>query len=922
MRRLYALPPVLILGSLLVLTPRALLGQQIIQEPFEGRTPLWKGGSSDAVYKVLAHRMSTAEETAHSGQRCEHLSLVVEKGSYIHYTYDIPKAPITEDLSLSLWIKSNRPGVQLLCRVVLPRERDPNNAGQPLTALVRCDPYQSTLWKSVGLPNPVKRLREQGQLLTHQYGREVVTAGAYIDQLVLNVCDGPGQVNVWIDDLEVGPVEQSRGKAPAPAPVTEAPGRTVSPGEDALPAARRSGEVQLRGSQLWVGRERFFLRGIRHTGTPPLRTLRDANFNTVWLDESTPPAILDEAVSRGFWIVPSIVPSRTYAQGAGRLEGLLTSRGDFGQKVSRFMEQDAVLAWDLGSNLYADRFADVSRLARAFRVADPHRPVMADVWEGYKGYSRSIEQLLMGTHRWPLLTSLELPAYREWLDTRRRLASDAYCWTWVQTHLPDWFVRLRDLDKDSFAEPIGPLPEQIRLLTYTAIAAGYRGLAFWSDRYLADSHQGKDRLLAMALLNQEIQLLERLLLNSEKEPGWVGTSRPEVQAAVFRGPEGVLVLPIWVGAGSQFVPGQAAASELTITIPGIPVTATAWEVSPGRIQSYPVHRDVGGSTVVLRNFSLTSAIVFTSDLGPNGLIVRLQNRQRDMGRLAAQWLDAQAREELAKVEKVQAELERLGHTSTDAKPLLQRARQALELSMQHRRNGMHSEAYGQAEVALRALRVLMRSEWDRAVRDLDSPVSSPFAVSFYTLPRHWRLLDELKESRASASVLPGGDFESEGPGWRWEQVPPLDDVTAEGYRVSTKPHGGQQCLMMQVQPKDPKRQPAALERTYVALQSPVVKLPPGSLVRISAWVNIPRPITASVDGALLFDSVGGEPLGIRLVAATTKWQKFSLYRKVPASGEVRVTLALSGLGTVYFDDVRVEPLVHARGTTTARGQSR
>jgi hypothetical protein len=30
---------------------------------------------------------------------------------------------------------------------------------------------------------------------------------------------------------------------------------------------------------------------------------------------------------------------------------------------------------------------------------------------------------------------------------------------------------------------------------------------------------------------------------------------------------------------------------------------------------------------------------------------------------------------------------------------------------------------------------------------------------------------------------------------------------------------------------------------------------------------------------------------------------------VPSSGTINVTLALTGLGTVYFDDIRIEPLV-------------
>src|SRR5262249_5589647 len=159
--------------------------------------------------------------------------------------------------------------------------------------------------------------------------------------------------------------------------------------------------------------------------------------------------------------------------------------------------------WDLGSNLNAEQFGEASRLARAFRAVDPQRPVLVDVWDGYRGFSRSFEQLMLGTHRWPLCTSLELSAYRDWLDMRRPLAVDNYSWTWVQTHLPEWYTRMvYDSDgEQGFKEPVGPMPEQIRLVAYCALAAGYRGLAFWSDRYLADSHQGRDRLLALALLN-------------------------------------------------------------------------------------------------------------------------------------------------------------------------------------------------------------------------------------------------------------------------------------------------------------------------------------------------------------------------------------------------------------------------------------
>ena len=60
---------------------------------------------------------------------------------------------------------------------------------------------------------------------------------------------------------------------------------------------------------------------------------------------------------------------------------------------------------------------------------------------------------------------------------------------------------------------------------------------------------------------------------------------------------------------------------------------------------------------------------------------------------------------------------------------------------------------------------------------------------------------------------------------------------------------------------------------------------------------------------LVFDSVGGEQLAFRLVARTEGWRKFSLYRRVPESGTISVSLAMTGLGQVAFDDIRIEPMV-------------
>lgn len=877
-------------GLALFLLPPA-QGQTILQEGFEAKGPHWKAGSSDAAFKVLKHALT--DETAQSGQRSEHLRLQVERGSYIHYTYDVPPAPINDELTVSLWLKSNRPGVQLMCRVVLPRERDPRDPGKNLTLLVPCEPYRSTRWKPSLLVQPVKAVRTQVQLHNKKLGRPVDAGGAFIDQLVLNVFDGPGTIDVWIDDLEIGPVlEVARPTRTVIAtPAGRAPATTVP---------RQNVEATLAGKRLLVDNRPFFLRGIRHTGLP-LALLNEAGFNTVWLDESTPEAKIKEAARLGLHIVPVLDHK------AGDRDGLL-------RKMSRFQDSGQVLGWMLGNNLDADQFTATAAQAREVQEADPSRLLIADVWDGFRGYARGLDGTLLGTHRWPLFTSLELSAYREWLANRRGLTRTSYAWTWVQTHPQDWFLKLAYPKEgpEAAREPVGPTPEQVRLLAYVTLAAGYRGIAFWSDRYLADSLQGRDRLFGLALLNQELRLIEKVLMEANEGPEWLETSNKDIKAAVFRVPRTVLVLPVWVGPGAQFVPGQSAVSSVDVYVPAAPITASAWEVTPGRMQAVPLERTSRGAVVKLRNFSLATAVVLTSDLSKTGTVVQLQTMQQGMARMAAQWLHDQAQQELTKVEQVNSALQGQGVTLPDSAGLLDKARKALVECRQFRTNGQHGEGYAQAEVALRALRLLMRAHWDRAVRDLDTPTASPFAVSFYTLPKHWALLDELRGLRPGDSVLPHGDFEvpagTSQQGWVVQEVATLDPVVASVKRSAEGPHNGKQCVKFEVRPKDPRRVPAALERTFVALHSPAVKLPPGTLVRVSAWVRVPNQIAGSPDGVLFYDSVGGEPLAVRLTAPQ-KWKRFSLYRRVPESGTIHVTLAMSGLGTAYFDDVRIEPLV-------------
>ena len=113
-------------------------------------------------------------------------------------------------------------------------------------------------------------------------------------------------------------------------------------------------------------------------------------------------------------------------------------------------------------------------------------------------------------------------------------------------------------------------------------------------------------------------------------------------------------------------------------------------------------------------------------------------------------------------------------------------------------------------------------------------------------------------------------------------------------------------------------EPQALERVFLAVNSPPVRFPPGSWVRISGWMKVPaRDSGVGRRGDVLRHDgrrgVRGAADGDR-----PEWKQFHMYRKVPASGEVRVRMALTGFGTAYFDDIRDRAVHRQRAKVPGR----
>ncbi len=389
--------PIFVVLILSVLTAAGTLyGQTAWYEGFEGAEISWRDAGGDAQYRILDHRR--VQDGAHTGKGCEWLRLSGNGGSYVHIAHDVGRPIVIDELMPSLWIKSDRSGLQLLARIVLPRTID-SKTGRPASTLVAGTSYTDTgRWQELRITDIPRLLARQIRFLHNQFGPNVDGREAYIDALLLNVYGGPGVTNVWIDDLDVAgyvstsaptqaqtvtplpPVGNNAASgntawmpkgsgtpAPAAGPFAGNPASDAAlaaagadsdnHGQDAratrglagndtsrtgsfVPIQPKRHEVKLSGSVLTLDGRPFFPRTIEHQGEP-LGFLKQLGFNTVWLKRLPAQEILEEADRLGLWVIcPPPRPPRS--DGSSDPAAMLSDVGP---------AFDPVLMWDLGGDL-------------------------------------------------------------------------------------------------------------------------------------------------------------------------------------------------------------------------------------------------------------------------------------------------------------------------------------------------------------------------------------------------------------------------------------------------------------------------------------------------------------------------------------------------------------------------------------------
>ncbi len=883
-------------------------------ESFEGPLASWQIAEGDVRYRIVRHeRVATP---VHSGAWSETIAIEAGGGSHLHATHDIPRVALIDELEIGLWVHADRPGMQIMARVVLPRSIDPRT-GQPVALTLHGTIYQTAgRWQRLQLKNLTENLSAQVRIArsdnAHRASDHQITfdeSEAYLDQVRLNVYGGQGTTSVSIDDLEMNgfvEVESVQNIArtagisrhgPTGVPTAAATAYQQSGQPTSAPTRSHIAPVAFENSILATEGKPLLPRIIQYQGEP-LKYLRALGFNAAWIDAPPTQELLEEAVAAGVWLVcpaphtglPLPVPL------------------------------DPILSWHVGRDLSRRDLRVTADRVTQLRLIDgaSRRPICAHVASNMDAFSRHVDVLLLD--RQVIGTTLDKQSYFEWIAANAQMARvDTTFWVRLHDRIPHSFEAQAASLRVASPPTVLADWQQLRTLAIGAIAHGARGLVFPSSSRLdAEDPDARRRAAQLELLNLELSLIEPWAA-AGRFSTTVDSSDPNVKAYVLQSDHTRLVLPIELNnrAGEPSAPTFTSVSRavsprpgapqqtLHFVVPGVPAANRAYELSLGGTRLLSSVRVAGGKSVSLDRRATKSSIIMTSD----PLVTsRLKKRVAEIRKRAAELTLASATDYSRQTEQTLRQSGRVPAQLVQ-RPLAEATRSLQDSHALLERGDFHGSVLRSHSVATTIDQVRRLSLGHFGLPDARGlDVSLPVEDRFVAMPSRATVAQTLSSSHWGENRLPAGDCENlrqmVQAGWRHVEFP-QQGLTTEVQLSSQLPHSGRTSLHLAAGKSPDSAAPALVETPPVWVETAAVPVKAGDLLQIQGWVRVPQAVQGSVDELLVFDSIGGPDLALRF-SPTGSWRRFIIYRAAPQAGQVSVTFAVTGMGEAWIDDVTIQ----------------
>lgn len=907
------------------------VGEPAFSRSFDGPQTSWLPLENGIASKLLVH--GCIPGGARDTKGIERIAVAAPAGYSVLFHCPTPPLAVLDELQIRMWVKSDRGGIRLGARVVMPRSADPTDPTKARTLVFGTDYTRAGQWQELVFSQVPKLLAEQVRVLRTVPGSKADATEAYVDAVVVMVPGDPNGLEIGTDQLSIEGIRLDEARLTASLPAAGASSLSNSsvgnaiatsaaePRDRTFPSGTRtrgSGSTtgslvtasspvhdehaftaRLQGTQLLVNERAFFPRAIEWNGEP-FELLAGLGFNVVMLPQPPTAEQVAEGSRHGIWFV--CIPPRFES---------ITRDG-----IGAF--DDRVIAWRLEDEAIDSDPGYALRWVNAIRERDVvyGRPIMVSPRTTWR-YAGKAGDILLAEH--PRLTRLNESEIESWLaEQPRSMRPGTPIWVSVPTQLGEIAqAQLSALGHD--AAPGASLDsDTLEAALRVAERSGVRGVVFRSRSPLtAPDTPTRLRGALLNRVNAQLQLIGPWLAGGKIVSRAVSLDGRS-EGIVLQVDRARLLIPFAKSVSGVDPPSKRNATprraeEWTFLVPGISETSQMFLLTPvslERLEASAVQRVAGGTRIELASGEGAMALITEDPQVIQGLRARVAKGAAAYLKLRQ---DALAGSTQSVIE-VDQRLVQLGRKASQDATQFAAMNAKIGQANQLLSAGRFDESYRVEQSLLREIGQVVKDH-ERAAGLAEGLQSNALGLTYRRWGDFAALQRSFEELRGGDNLLPGGDFENLAEitqlGWRHVRTAAEAEaesqlVEAEAELSSRSPQQGTYCLELRAKPRSASAEGAALNLTSPQLwiTSPSMPLEAGQTVEISGWVRIEQPFATPGAGLEILDTLGGPELAI-VVPKTSGWQMFRLVRAAPRAANLQVTFALIGSGSAQVDGVMV-----------------